>query len=225
MDVEQFNDHRVEHLARQHRTSFVTAPLSCRIDQAELDEVVMYAYGIAASSDEAEEGRSYREVTRHEGHDDCETSRHFWRGVCEGRDAEIGAPFNRAPRKKTRCEGSHYARFKLRGSKFLLNRFSDFFEMYSWYPDVAGDLRDEIRRKEGLVQLNGSQAQKAIYCLYHGANFGRKLEKAEEVMALQPKSGWAPADASLFSNFLPEGDRPRQPDWSNLKPIPPNWLD
>jgi hypothetical protein len=217
VDVEQFNDKRVEHLARQHRTRLVTVPLSCRIDEAELDEVVLYAYGIAASGDEAEEARESCRVTRHEGHDDCETSRHFWRGVCEGRDAEIGAPFNRAPRKKTRCEGSQYARFKLRGGPMLLSRFCDFFELYSWYPSVARYLRDEIERDKGFVQLNGTQAQRAIICLYQGANFGRKLEKAEEVMALKPRQGLGIGGWG--------DERPRQPDWSKLKPIPPNWLD
>lgn len=217
MNVEEVNDNILGALAEMHRTRFVTSPLSYRIDEADLGEVLMYAYGIVASGDEAEERRKFFGVGRHEGHDDCETSRHFWRGVCEGRDAEIGAQFNRSPRKKTDCEGAYYARFKVRGGPMLLSRLSDFFELHSWYPDVADGLRDEIKRdKGGLVQLNGLQAQKAVYCLYHGANFGRKLEKAAEVMALEPKSGWGVGNAAWGSH------RPRKPDRSKLRQIPPN---
>ncbi len=216
MDIEQVNDNILEDLAGQHRSYFVTPTLSERLGQACLTEVVLYAYGVHAGSDEAEESREGREIKPHEGRWDCEISEHFWRGVCEARGIEIGAPFNKSPRKKTGCKGARYAKFKLHGGPLLLSRLSDFFELYSRFPDVAGDLRDEIERDKGFVQLNGLQAQKAIYCLYDGAIIGGRLEAAEEALNLPRLSGRG-------IGFGEWDHRPTRPDLSKLKPIPPNW--
>lgn len=216
MDVEQVNDRILEDLAGQHRSHFMTPMLSERLGQAPLAEVVLYAYGVHAGSDEAEASRANRAIKPHEGRWDCEVSEHFWRGVCEARGVEIGAPFNKAPRKKTGCPGVRYAKFKLRGGPLLLSRLSDFFELYSRFPDVAGCLRDEIERDKEFVQLNGLQAQKAIYCLYDGATIGTRLEAAEEALSLPRLSGRG-------IGFGEWDHRPRRPDLSKLKAIPSNW--
>ena len=115
MNTDEINDQVLEHLADMHRTRFFTLALSYRIGDASLDELILYGYGVIAGSDEAEERREGGEVRPREGYLDCETSPHFWRGVCEARRAEIGMPLNRKPRKKTDEEGRRYARFKVRG--------------------------------------------------------------------------------------------------------------
>lgn len=218
MDIEEVNDKILEDLADEHRTYFMTGMLSERLGQANLTEVVLYAYGVHAGSDEAEEWRKEREVKPHEGHWDCEISRHFWRGVCEARGAEIGMPFNRKPRRKTSTEGCHYAKFKVKGSRLLLSRLRDFFELYSAFPEVASAyFEDQISQEKGFVQLNGLHAQMAIYSLYHGASIGARLGAADDVMNLRIMSGRGIGSGQW-------DHQPKQPDLSRLKPIPKNWL-
>jgi hypothetical protein len=217
VNLEGIDPDVLEDLTAQHQTYFMTGRLSERLGQAHLTEVVLYAYGVNAGSDEAERARASRGLRLHEGHLDCETSRHFWRGVCEARRAEIGAPLNKKPRKKSSREGSNYARFKVRGGPLLLGRLRDFFELYSEFPDVADDLHDEIERDKGLAQLNGLQAKKAIYCLYHDAKIGLRLDAAAAVLNLQHLSGRG-------IGFDQWDHQPEKPDLSRLKPVPKNWL-
>lgn len=214
MNVDEVNDSILADLAAQHRTYFVTGMFSERLDRADLAEVVLYAYGAFAGSDEAESYRKHRAVREHEGTWDCEVSRHFWRGVCEARRVEIGMPFNRKERKKTGREGTFYPKFKLLGSRLLLSRLYDFFLRYSAYPQVASDLfRSQIEEERGFVLLNGLAAQMAVYNLYHGAHIGISMDKAERVLGWRPLTGWGIDDG-------PWSHEPRAPDLSKLKPKP-----
>lgn len=217
MNLEGIDREILEDLAGQHRSYFVSGLHSERLAQAGLNEVVLYAFGTHAGSDEAEKWRETREVKRHEGRADCETSRHFWRGVCEARNLEIGLHFSPKPRGKTNTEGSRYARFKVRGTPLLLARLYYFFKLYSRYPEVATDyFLDQIDADKGFVQLNGLQAQKAVYCLYQGASIGARLEKAADIMDWEPLTGWGVGDAEWGCHKV------RHHDLSALKPIPPN---
>jgi hypothetical protein len=214
MNIEEMNYQRLEDLALQHRTYFVTPALSAQIEEAGLEEMILYGYGTLAGSDEAEERREGMCVNPHEGFWDCEVSPHFWRGVCEARGAEIGMPFNKKPRKKTETEGSRYARFKVRGTHLLLWRLYEFFERYSAYPQVACRyFEDQIDADKGFVLLSGQRAQMAIYSLYHGASVGALVGRAKEIMKQQPLSGWGIGDQEWGSH------RPMRPDLSGLKPM------
>jgi hypothetical protein len=214
MNVEEVNRSILEYLATQHQTYFVTGMFSERLDRANLAEVVLYAYGTFAGSDEAEEYREDREVREHEGFDDCETSPHFWRGVCEARRAELGMPFNRKPRKKTSAAGYHYPKFKVRGTQLLLSRLYDFFLRYSAYPQVANEhFEKQIDNKKGFVLLSGLPAQMAVYNLYHCAHIGGMIEKAQEIMEWRPQKGWGIGQEEWGAI------NPRVPDLSNLRPV------
>ena len=72
MNIELIDRPDLVRLAGMHRSYFVTGLLSERLAQVGLYEVVLYAYGIhAGSDDEAEEFKHGREARRHEGHLDC----------------------------------------------------------------------------------------------------------------------------------------------------------
>ena len=214
MNIEQINDQRLEDLALQHRTYFVTPALSAQIEEAGLEEMILYGYGTLAGSDEAEERRKTMCVNPHEGHWDCEVSPHFWRGVCEARGVEIALHNNKKPRAKTNTEVCRYARFKVRGTNLLLWRLYEFFELYSAYPQVACRFfEDQIDGGKGVVQLNGQLAQMAVYSLYDGASVGALVGRAKEIIKQQPMSGWGIGDQQWGNH------RPRRPDLSGLKPM------
>ncbi len=217
MNLEGIDREALEDLAAQHQTFFMTGGLSERLGQGHLTEVVLFAYGVNAGSDEAERLRADRELRPHEGHLDCETSRHFWRGVCEARRAEIGMPFNPKPRKKTNREGCHYAKFKVKGSRLLLARLREFFKLYSFFPEVANSFEGQIDDQRGFVLLSGLHAQMAVFCLYYDAKIGIRLDAATKVMNLRPLSGRG-------IGFHQLDHEPQQPDLSGLKPVPKNWL-
>ncbi|MBZ5726367.1 MAG: hypothetical protein LAP87_15375 [Acidobacteriia bacterium] len=169
MNLEEVNDSILADLAGQHRTYFVTSLLSERLDRADLAEVVLYAYGTLAGQDEMEDFREPRPVREHEGFADCETSGHFWRGVCDQRGT-FGIFINRRRRKKTARSDYPYPYFEIRGTQLLLGRLYDFFALYSPYPQAASELfLKQIDAEKGCVRLTGANAQMAVFNLYHCA--------------------------------------------------------
>ncbi|MGA2115989.1 MAG: hypothetical protein ABSH56_14705 [Bryobacteraceae bacterium] len=215
MNIDEVNENILEDLASQHRSYFVTGMHSEILDQADLAEVVLYAYGAHAGGEDAEEFRSELAVREHEGNADCEISRHFWRGVCEARRAEFGVHFNKKQRQRTATTGHPYPKFKVRGTQLLLGRLYDFFLKYSAFPDVASEhFEEQIDSEKGFVLLTGMPAKKAVYSLYNGAHIGSRLEKAREVMDWRPLSGWDIGAGPWAQN-------PRVPDLSKIKQVPP----
>lgn len=219
MNIEELNDKILEDLAGQHRTYFVTGLVSEQIGRASLEEVVLYAYGVIAAGDEAECVRENRAVRDHEGHWDCEVSPHFWRGVFDRRGT-MRLYTNRQPCKKSNKREYEYPHFGVRGTQLLLGRLYDFFLNYSAYPDVASErFLEQIDSGRGRVELTGMPAQKAIYCLYHGAHVGEHINLASDIFHWRPERvGWRIDDG-------PWSYQPRSPDMSKLRPIPAGVFD
>jgi hypothetical protein len=218
MDLDEINHSILEDLTSQHRTYFVTSLLSERLDNASLNEVVLYAYGVLAGQDEIEEFREPRPVLEHEGFADCETSAHFWRGVCDVRGT-IFLLENKKARKKTSQTVFHYPAFRVNGTQLLLSRLYDFFRLYSPYPQAASEqFLKQIDEETGRVHLTGMPAQMAVYNLYHGAHVGARMDRAGEIMDWKPLSGWGIGSG-------PGGINPVRPDLSRLKSIPAGVFD
>ncbi len=219
MNLEEVNERILEDLATQHRTYFVTSLLSGRLDEASVAEILLYAFGALAGQDEMEEFREDREVREHEGHADCETSPHFWRGVFDQRGTFFFA-LDRKVRKRTgQTSGHSYPVFRVGGTKLLLNRLYDFFRLYSPYPQVASEkfLR-QIDSEKSRVELTGEPAQMAVYNLYCGAHVGARMDRAAEVLEWRPLTGWGIGNRVGFNN-------PARPDLSRLRPVPADVFD
>lgn len=195
MNVDSINYQRLEEISQLHKTWFVTPTVSRAIDDAGLEEVVLYAYGTIAAGAEAEDSRKDREVRPHEGRLDCETSQHFWRGVHDTAGS-YGLFNNRRTRKKTGRTEYPYPWFEVRGSRLLIARMgfwlSAFGPFWSAAEEALWDAQADSE-KGGVVRLTGSPAQAAVMSLCMGASIGSRLERAHEIADWRPLRGWCAA--------------------------------
>ncbi|MEI9974611.1 MAG: hypothetical protein WDO73_22730 [Ignavibacteriota bacterium] len=157
MNLEEVNDSILADLAGQHRTYFVTSLLSERLDRADLAEVLLYAYGTLAGQGEMEEFRADRPVRDHEGFCDCETSRHFWRGVFDQRGTFFLAKDGKVRKRTGSASGNLRPTFRVAGTQVLLSRLYDFFRLYSAYPQAASEhFLKQIDGEKGKVEMSGA---------------------------------------------------------------------
>jgi hypothetical protein len=218
MDINQVNDNLLTDLIGRHRSYFVTSLLSGRLDASPLSELILYAYGTLAGHQEIDQARAPRSVRDHEGFDDCETSRHFWRGVFDVRGTMF--MFQNKREKKRSGETSYgYPLFRIRGSQLLLSRMYDFFKLWSPYQDAASDrFLEQIDNEQGIVELRGITAQMAVYNLYSNSCLGAYMDRSEEIADWRPHNGWFAGDGA--------GSAPQKElDFTTLMPIPKGVFD
>jgi hypothetical protein len=219
MNLEEVNDSILADLAGQHRTYFVTSLLSERLDRADLAEILLYAYGTLAGHGEMEEFRADRPVRDHEGFCDCETSRHFWRGVFDQRGTFFLAKDGKVRKRTGSTSGNLRPTFRVAGTQVLLSRLYDFFRLYSAYPQAASEhFLKQIDGEKGKVEMSGLDAQMAVFDLYHGAHVGALMDRAADVLEWKPAAGWGIGDG-------PGCFKPRTPDLSRIRPIPAGVFD
>ncbi len=220
MNIDEVNDSILADLASQHRTYFMTGLLSERIEQASLEELVLYAYGTLAASDESEEFRRDRAVRDHEGNWDCEVSPHFWRGVCDRRATFFFAKDRHRRQKTGAFSGGRYPVFKVRGTQLLLSRLYDFFRR-SPYPEIADEkFVRQIDSEKGEVRVSHRAAQMAVRSLYDGAHVGAFMDRAYEIM-----HEWNPLSGCGIDQEDGWRGRRRAPDLNGLKSIPAGVFD
>jgi hypothetical protein len=222
MDLSALNEVILEDLASCHRTYYVTSLLSGRLSQTTPHELILYAYGVLSGQDEVEEFRAARAVRDHERHADCETSKHFWRGVFDTRGTLFMFDNSRRAKKNPKTRYT-YPIWRLRGSQLLLSRMYDFFKLYSAFPGAASPkFLQCIEEERGKVELIGVEAQQAAFNLYAGAKIGAFINRADDAITWQPLRGWG----------IGEGAGMIQPDrihrvsrLRHLQPIPPDIFD